>query len=62
MAFTVELTSGDITEFDDRARYSLDDSGALHITTPDRRLIYSMHAWVRVTEEPDPRQPSSRFV
>ncbi len=62
MAFTIELVSGEITEFDDRARYSLDNSGALHITTPERRLIYSPRAWVRVTEEPDPRQPSSRFV
>jgi hypothetical protein len=62
MAFTVEFTSGETSEFDDRARYSIDDSGALHITTPDERSIYAPHAWLRLVERHDPREPSSRFV
>jgi hypothetical protein len=62
MAFTVELTSGEKTEFDDLARYTIDDSGALHITAPDERSIYAVHAWRKVIEHHDPRQPSSRFV
>jgi hypothetical protein len=62
MAFTVEFTSGDTAEFDDRARYSIDNSGALHITAPDDRSIYASHAWRRLVEHHDPREPSSRFV
>jgi hypothetical protein len=62
MAFSVEFTSGETTDFDDRARYSLDGSGALHITTPDERTIYSPHSWVKLVEAHDPRQPSTRFV
>jgi hypothetical protein len=62
MAFTVEFTSGATTEFDDRARYSIDGSGSLHITTPDERVVYAAHSWVRVAEQHDPRQPSTRFV
>ena len=62
MAFIVEYTSGETTEFDDRARYTIDGSGALHITSPDERTIYAPHAWVRVVEQHDPREPSTRFV
>ncbi len=62
MAFTVEFSSGTTTEFDDRARYSIDGSGALHITTPDERTIYASTAWIRIVERHDPREPSSRFV
>lgn len=62
MAFTLELASGETAEFDDRARYSIDGSGCLHITSADERSIYSGHAWVRLVEKHDPREPSSRFV
>ena len=62
MAFTVELTSGESIDFDDRARYTIDPSGALHLTTPDQRTIYAVHAWRRLVEHHDPREPSSRFV
>ncbi len=62
MAFHVEFTSGETIEFDDRARYSIDDSGSLHITAPDERSVYAAHAWRRVVEHHDPREPSSRFV
>ncbi|MET0837443.1 MAG: hypothetical protein ABWY19_01590 [Marmoricola sp.] len=62
MTFTVEFTSGETTEFDDRTRYSIDDSGALHITAPDERSVYAAHAWRKVLERHDPREPSSRFV
>ena len=47
MAFTVEFTSGETTEYDDRSRYTIDDSGALHLTSPDERTIYASHAWVQ---------------
>jgi hypothetical protein len=62
MAFTVAFTSGETTEFDDRARFSIDESGALHITTPDERTIHSSHSWLTIVEQHDPRQPSTRFV
>lgn len=62
MAFTVEFTSGESSEYDDRARYSIDGSGALHITAPDERSIYAPHAWRKLIEHHDPREPSSRFV
>ena len=62
MAFIVEFASGVTTEFDDRARYSIDGSGCLHITTADERSVHSPHAWVRLVEKHDPREPSSRFV
>ena len=62
MPFSVEFTSGDTTKFDELARYTIDDSGALHITAPDERSIYASHAWRKVVEHHDPRQPSSRFV
>jgi hypothetical protein len=62
MAFIVEFTSGATTEFDERARYSIDGSGTLHITTPDERSIHPSHAWVKLVEKPDAREPSSRFV
>jgi hypothetical protein len=62
MAFIVEFSSGEKTEFDDRARYTLDDSGVLHITTPDERLVFAPHTWAKLVEKHDPRQPSTRFV
>ena len=62
MAFIVEFASGVTTEFDDRARYSIDDSGCLHITTADERSVHASHAWIRLVEKHDPREPSSRFV
>ena len=62
MAFNVEFSSGVTTEFDDRSRYTLDGSGALHITSPDERTISASHAWVRIVEQHDSREPSTRFV
>jgi hypothetical protein len=62
MAFSVEFSSGTTTDFDDRARYSIDDSGCLHITTADERSVHSSVAWIRIVEKHDPREPSSRFV
>ena len=61
MAFTVEFTSGETTEFDDRARYTIDASGALHVTSPGRtQRSTPQHAWVRVVEQHDPREPSTQ--
>ncbi len=62
MTFTVDFTSGETITYDDRARYSIGDSGCLHITTPDQRSVHSSQAWIRVIEQHDPREPSSRFV
>ncbi|MEO5653471.1 MAG: hypothetical protein ABIN79_00540 [Marmoricola sp.] len=62
MGFNVEFTSGATTDFDDLARYHLDESGCLHITTPERRMVYASHAWSKVVEVADPREPSSLFV
>jgi hypothetical protein len=61
MAFTVEFTSGDTTAFDDRARYSIDDSGALHINAPEEKAIYAEHAWRKIVEHQDEREPSARL-
>ena len=62
MAFTVEFTSGETTEFDDRARYSIDDSGACTSPPPTSARSTPPHAWRRLVEKHDPREPSSRFV
>ena len=62
MAFSVEFASESTTEFDDLARYHVDSSGCLHITTPQRRMVYAPHAWSKVEEVADPREPSSLFV
>jgi hypothetical protein len=62
MAFTVEFSSGEKKEYDNDSRYTIDSGGALHITAPDERSSYAAHAWRRIVEHHDPREPSSRFV
>ena len=62
MAFSVEFTSGDTPSSTTGRATPIDDSGALHITAPDERSIDAAHAWRKLVEHHDPREPSSRFV